>query len=135
MKSVIISIKPEWCCKIFNGHKFDEIRKTRPAIDPPFKVYVYCSKGNLHMYNWVLCRQNGTICGEFICDKITKIERPFGGKEAESALTAKQMYEYAGSNETLWDWHIKGVTVYQSPKSLNQFGLKHAPQSWQYVDE
>jgi predicted transcriptional regulator len=43
MKSVIISIRPEWCEKILNGEKTIEVRKTAPK--PPFKVYIYCTKG------------------------------------------------------------------------------------------
>ena len=43
MKSVLISIRPEWCEKIASGEKTVEVRKTRPKIEPPFKVYVYCT--------------------------------------------------------------------------------------------
>lgn len=44
MKSVLISIKPEWCMKILSGEKTIEIRKTRPKLEPPFKCYIYCTK-------------------------------------------------------------------------------------------
>lgn len=47
MKSILMSIHPEWCAKIFNGEKSIEVRKTRPLIDMPFKVYVYCTKQKL----------------------------------------------------------------------------------------
>lgn len=47
MKSILMSIRPEWCAKIFNGEKTIEVRKTRPLIDMPFKVYVYCTKQKL----------------------------------------------------------------------------------------
>ena len=47
MKSVLVSIHPQWCKKIFNGEKTIEVRKTRPLIDMPFKVYVYCTKQKL----------------------------------------------------------------------------------------
>lgn len=47
MKSVLISIQPQWCKLIFNGQKIIEVRKTRPLIDMPFKVYVYCTKQKL----------------------------------------------------------------------------------------
>lgn len=43
MKTIIISIGPEWCEKILNGEKIIEVRKTAPK--PPFKVYIYCTKG------------------------------------------------------------------------------------------
>ena len=47
MKSILMSIRPEWARKIFDGEKTIEVRKTRPLIDMPFKVYVYCTKQKL----------------------------------------------------------------------------------------
>ena len=46
MKSILISIKPEWVAKILNGEKTIEIRKTMPKCELPIDVYIYCSKGN-----------------------------------------------------------------------------------------
>lgn len=43
MKSVLISIRPEWCGKIASGEKTVEVRKTRPKLDMPFKCYIYCT--------------------------------------------------------------------------------------------
>ena len=45
MKAIMISIKPEWVCKILNGEKTIEIRKTMPKCKLPCKVYIYCTKG------------------------------------------------------------------------------------------
>ena len=47
MKAVMLSLRPEWCKKIFEGEKTIEVRRTRPLIDMPFKVYVYCTKQKL----------------------------------------------------------------------------------------
>lgn len=43
MKSVLLSIRPNWCEKIFNGEKTMEVRKTCPKLEPPFEVLVYCT--------------------------------------------------------------------------------------------
>lgn len=40
---ILIPIHPQWCEKIFNGEKTIEVRKTRPKIDTPFEVLVYCT--------------------------------------------------------------------------------------------
>lgn len=40
-KSVLISIRPEWCEKIASGEKTIEIRKTCPKLETPFKCYIY----------------------------------------------------------------------------------------------
>ena len=43
LDNILISIKPKWCSKILNKEKTIEIRKTKPKLDPPFKVYIYCT--------------------------------------------------------------------------------------------
>lgn len=53
MKSILISIQPQWVEKILNGEKTIEIRKTKPNIKHiklPCKVYIYCSKGKPYLY-------------------------------------------------------------------------------------
>lgn len=44
-KAVLISIQPKWCELIVSGKKNVEVRKSAPKLEPPFKVYIYCSKG------------------------------------------------------------------------------------------
>ena len=44
MKSVLISIQPKYCELIVNGKKTIEVRKTRPKLETPFKVYIYQTK-------------------------------------------------------------------------------------------
>lgn len=53
-KAVLISIQPKWCELIANGKKTIEVRKTRPRLETPFKVYIYCTKPN---------KAYQTICG------------------------------------------------------------------------
>ncbi len=101
MKSVLISIQPKWCELIASGKKTIEVRKTKPKLETPFKVYIYCTKPknyykisscmaatdeNLYLSNgkvkmsdgfefWAngveYERLNGKVIGEFECDKIT----------------------------------------------------------------
>ena len=47
MKSIMISIQPQWVEKILNGEKTIEIRKTMPKCELPCKVYIYCTKARL----------------------------------------------------------------------------------------
>ena len=55
MKSIIISIKPEWVYKILTGEKTLEIRKTFPVCEYPIDVYIYCTKTS----NWELLKGPG----------------------------------------------------------------------------
>lgn len=95
MKSVMISIRPQWCELIAIGKKTIEVRKTRPKLETPFKCYIYCTKDSKDPDRlWVLneqCRQkydglttvcanlakseshhegNGKVIGEFVCDRM-----------------------------------------------------------------
>lgn len=45
MKSILLSIRPEWVAKILNGEKTIEIRKKFPK-DYVGWVYIYCTKSN-----------------------------------------------------------------------------------------
>ena len=94
MKSVLISIRPQWCEKIASGKKTIEVRKTAPK-EVPFKAYIYCTKDKPYLYridddnNFELTNtlrpktyeyvkdyneQNGKVIGEFICDKVYLIK-------------------------------------------------------------
>lgn len=61
-KSVLISIRPEWCELIFNSKKTFEVRKTFPKIQHPFKVYVYCTQPKRSLIGKIF--DGDEICGE-----------------------------------------------------------------------
>lgn len=82
MKSVLLSIRPNWCEKIFNGEKTMEVRKTAPNLETPFTVYVYQTKIKFKVKNWQenfhsivftpnggVEDGNGKVIGSFVCDK------------------------------------------------------------------
>lgn len=43
--SILQSIKPQYCELIASGKKTIDVRKARPKIQTPFKVYIYCAIG------------------------------------------------------------------------------------------
>lgn len=81
MKSILISIQPKWCHRIIDGEKKIEVRKTKPKLATPFKVYIYCSAGS---YDWrkdiwatayfppsgECTNMSQMVIGEFVCDDI-----------------------------------------------------------------
>ena len=92
MKSVLISIKPQWCEKIASGKKTIEVRKSAPK-EVPFKAYIYCTKSDKYlldidsdgsMFYWDKKEHhypfkyekdheeifNGKVIGEFICNEV-----------------------------------------------------------------
>ena len=143
-KAVLISIRPEWVEKILDGEKTLEVRKNRPNMETPFKVYVYCTAGNLRYEasNGMFCNISGgrLVVGEFVCDKITWLNHVgFSGLPgirlvamrdmctidgsfdfSESCLTTPQIEKYLGGKDG-YAWHISNLKIYDAPKSLSEF--------------
>ena len=77
--AVLLSIRPEWCQKIFRGEKTMEIRKNFPKDfqGQPFKCFIYCTKGQNAGFRMEpdgsLLRLDGTVIGEFTCDRVYEI--------------------------------------------------------------
>ena len=81
MKAVMLSLRPQWCEKIFNGSKTIEVRKSRPSIPTPFKVYVYQTK---HKDGKAIVGEvlnsvygGGKVIGSFVCDRVEEYEGEF----------------------------------------------------------
>ena len=141
MKSVLICIQPQWCELIANGKKTIEVRKTKPKLDTPFKVYIYETKGKKQYFSQPLPipynEGQGKVIGEFVCDKIRFANGTnFIVKEdAETTLqgtclTKDDIYKYLGieSGMSRYDkktefycWHISNLVIYDKPKELHHF--------------
>ncbi len=139
MKSVLISIQPKWCELIASGKKTVEVRKTRPKIDVPFKVYIYQTKESkrrflAHRFNSAINgishhTEMGKVIGEFVCDKIEQghilwvKEQPeyYDKVDEKTQLTYHQMFEYLGEKGIGYFWHISDLVIYDKPKELSEF--------------
>ena len=143
-KAVLISTRPEWVKKILAGEKTLEVRKNRPNMETPFKVYIYCTAGNLsyEVNNGMFCNISGgrLVVGEFVCDKITWLTHiGFSGLPgirlvamkdrytiddsfdfSESCLTTPQIEKYLGGKDG-YVWHISDLKIYDTPKELTEF--------------
>lgn len=133
MKAVILSLRPQWCEKIFNGSKTIEVRKSRPSIPTPFKVYVYQTKhnGGKAIVSEVLnsVYGGGKVIGSFVCDRV-RLCIPFGLKGhllsqevyREMCLTKEQLDKYGGL-KTLYGWHITESKLFDKPRDITEFAL------------
>ena len=134
MKAVMLSLRPQWCEKIFNGSKTIEVRKSRPSIDTPFTVYVYQTKhkGGKKIVSEVLnsVYGGGKVIGSFVCDRV-RLCIPFGLKGhllpqkvyREMCLTKEQLDKYGGL-KTLYGWHITEPKLFDKPRELREFYTK-----------
>lgn len=142
-KAVMMSLNPKWLQLILSGEKTREVRKRAPLLRQPFKVYLYCTKAQTDDPNELLeipggdrtYKANGYVVGEATCVSITEYSRPFRNCTYGTCLTAKELYDYAGPNDTLSYMALENPITYEKPIPLSAFGLKRAPQSWQYVEE
>lgn len=136
-RAVLISIRPKWCEKIADGEKTIEVRRTRPKLEPPFNVYIYCTAGYLQYVtqNGMLCHMTGgrEVIGEFICDKIYEVAPRWKeyivlgenkGTTNEiaraSCLSFDDMKAYLGEANG-YGWHISELEIYDYPKKLGDF--------------
>lgn len=142
MKSVLISIQPKWCELIASGKKTIEVRKTKPKLDVPFKVYIYCTIDE-PLYQsgekfW--CKSagefgNGKVIGEFVCDEITplfnvattswnllagNVHEYAKGLVKMACLTEEEMHEYA-KGKNCYAWHMSDHVIYDTPKELGEY--------------
>lgn len=137
MKSILQSIKPQYCKLIANGKKTVEVRKTRPKLNVPFKVYIYCTKGNTHLLLLTYSQGeltdsdiwqigNGKVIGEYVCDKIEPKYCANGiatyyENEQGTCLSDAELQMYADGVKPLYFWHISNLKIYEKPKELSEF--------------
>lgn len=142
MKSVLISVRPEWCELIVGGKKTIEVRKTRPKIETPFKCYLFCTTGHPyisvqdgrldreHYRTNTVGRCNGKVIGEFVCDKIVAVlahptifaGHPMFFEKAckDACLSYDEIEKYAGDKDA-YGWHISDLKIYDKPREISEF--------------
>ena len=140
-KSVLISIRPEWVKKILAGEKTLEVRRNRPKLETPFKVYIYCTSGspdlNIPISPERLMQDyldtgsmqslncplgNGKVIGEFVCDTYVA-DKTFGHDalfNAAACMSEPDVVAYSAGT-TLYGWHISDLKIYDQPKPLSAF--------------
>ena len=140
MKSVLISIQPKWCELIASGKKTVEVRKTRPELDTPFKVYIYQTKEskrryNDHRFNSIFSEKTsydsmGKVIGEFVCRRIDEYRYGlYDGEfcyhiptvEGEKTCLNYDEAENYGNGKPLYFWHISDLVIYDKPRELSKF--------------
>lgn len=144
MKEILISIQPKWVAKILNGEKTIEIRKTRPNCELPAKVYIYATKSKrdtirmIGSYRFLsgVHFEIGKVLAEFTLNKVETIKENqiYNAKAMleHACLTIEELNNYA-KDKKFYAWHIEDLKIYDEPKELSEFGIKKAPQSWQYA--
>ncbi len=119
---VLLSIKPEFAEKIFEGTKKFEFRKGMFAKDIR-TVVVYAS---------FPCQQ---VIGEFDVDTILSgdVDKIWQETKYSSGITEKFYRSYFTGKTKAYAIKIGNVRKYKHPKKLTDLGIKKAPQSFVYL--
>lgn len=124
MKAVLLSIKPEFAYKIFDGTKKYEFRKQIFKDSSVKKVIVYSSS------------PEQKVIGEFKIDTILS--------DTPSAIWL-QTRDYSGISQAFYDEYFRGrqnayaikiasTRIYEQKKDLSDFDIMFPPQSFAYVE-
>lgn len=135
MKAVLMSIQPRWCELIASGKKTVEVRKTKPKLEVPFKVYIYETQGRTETpfvdeEGHEIFKGRGQVIGEFVCDRIDEYRYGVYDGEfcyhiptVEGEKTCLEYYEAEeyGKGYPLYFWHITDLVIYDKPRGLCSF--------------
>lgn len=149
MKAVLISIKPNGCKLIWSGMKTVEVRKTRPKLETPFKVYIYCTGAGIWWQRFSktgLQKMEECVIGTFGCDKIDRLTHvgTMGSREPAKLCIETSDFQYKNAGKLLqaaclteaeaekylkggdgYGWHISDLKIWDEPVRLKNFwGMK-----------
>jgi predicted transcriptional regulator len=121
--TILLSIKPEFAFKIFDGTKKYEFRKSISKRNDINKVVVYASSPIQQ------------VIGEFEIVQILNDDREIiWNITKETAGITKQFYdEYFADRDKAFAIQVGRVKKYAQPKLLSDFDLIVAPQSFVYI--
>jgi len=120
---VLLSIKPEFALKIFDGSKKYEYRRTifkNPAVSG---VIVYVSS------------PTKLVIGEFAIEDILhdKLQLLWTMTNSHAGISKKRFFDYFANKSKGYAIKIKKARMYDTPLSLNSFTVSSPPQSFMYL--
>lgn len=172
MKSIMTAVSPYLCEKIASGECKILIKKSAPK-EVPFKGYIYATKAKKWFRSGIIITSdellwlangkvemgdgfkfwadgdeyqnlNGKIIGEFVCDRIDRIEKrginnnfdycylslnEWGNDDIEieikdiqkSCISKSELNAYGENSSCLYAWHMSNLKIYNKPRELSEF--------------
>ena len=152
MLSILQSIHPKYCELIASGKKTIEVRKTKPRIPTPFKVYIYQTR-----HKWVyniftrFLLPQGKVIGEYVCNEIEELLYDalyitYYSRKATfpqsvndeflkgTCVSYEEAMQYCKNMKfgdiennikggSFWGYHISNLKIYDKPKELSEFSV------------
>lgn len=121
---VLLSIKPEYVEKIFSGEKKYEFRRMI-FKNKSIKVIVVYSTSPIKK-----------VVGEFEIEKIIEgtPEQLWNLDPESTGILKEKFFNYFGTKEKGYAIKIGKLLKYNQAKTLQEFSIKNAPQSFIYID-
>ena len=125
MTKVLLSIKPEFANKIFDGTKKFEYRKVLFHRSDISRVVVYVS--------YPVQR----VIGEFTIDDIVSgtLSAVWAETAESSGISHDFFMSYFSGRTTAHAIKVGTITKYRRARPLLHYSVKHAPQSFVYVED
>ena len=124
MRTILLSIKPEYVEKIFNGTKQYEYRKTK-CKEKVEKIIIYSTAPVMQ----VVGEAEVEAIVEDLPEKVWEKTKDYSG------TTYEFFCEYYKQKNKAVAYKLKNIKRYEETKSLKSFGIEVAPQSFVYVEK
>lgn len=129
--NIILSIHQKWAKLIYEGKKTIEWRKTLPKkIKKGDKVFLYETSpvfkitGHFDYNGADIYDKNDDDIKYLLKDKVERM----------GCLPIEKLNEYQGKSYCVYAWRVITPIKFDTPKPLEDFGLKRPPQSWCYTE-
>lgn len=122
-RNILISINPEHVENIINGTKKFEYR-TKAAK---------CDIGKIIIYETTPVKK--VVAEVEIVDVLTMSPNELWNEtKLESGISKDYFDAYFKNRDIAYAYKLGAIKVYDTPRELNEFGLRFAPQSFAYVN-
>ena len=124
MCTILLSINPNYVEKILNGTKIYEFRKRvcKRNVD---KILIYATNPIMKIVGEAEVEDVLIDVPEIIWKKT----------EGKSGIDKVFFNRYYKDRELAVAYKLKNVKRYRTPKELKEYGIRRAPQSFQYIEE
>lgn len=147
MKSVLMSIHPEHCRKIFSGEKTIEFRRNAPKIPCPYPIYIYETKkeyvkwqrgattsfgyGSGKVIGWLFCESKKTLFWDSDIRFHEYLQNAYPKDRdvhmdyicRRGCLSFQELKDYANGKDITM-LYIDSLTLFDQPRDLQDFFIK-----------
>lgn len=123
MKSLLLSIKPEYVERILQGTKRFEYRK-RLAQEPVDAIYIYSTTPVMKVVGMVKVLGHLEMSPSALWEKT----------KAQAGISRAKYREYFRNCKKAYAYQLGDVLIFDTPRDLSDFGISTAPQSFVYIN-